>query len=74
MEEMMQVQHLGREDPQEKEMKPTPVFLPGKTLWWRSLAVNGELQLMVSQRVRYNWATKWQSKEQEALEGVSMLA
>ena len=26
----MWVQSLGREDPLEKEMQPTPVFLPGK--------------------------------------------
>ena len=26
----MQVQSLGREDPLEKEMQPTPVLLPGK--------------------------------------------
>ena len=27
----MQVQSLGREDPLEKEMQPTPGFLPGKS-------------------------------------------
>ena len=26
-----QVQSLGREDPLEKDMQPTPVFLPGKS-------------------------------------------
>ena len=26
-----QVRSLGREDPLEKEMEPTPVFLPGKS-------------------------------------------
>ena len=33
-----QVQSLGQEDPLEKEMQPTPVFLPGKSHGWRSLA------------------------------------
>ena len=28
---------LGQEDPLEKEMTPTPVFLPGKSLGQRSL-------------------------------------
>ena len=32
-----QVQSLGQEDPLEKEWKPTPVFLPGKSLGQRSL-------------------------------------
>ena len=32
------VQSLGQEDPLEKEMQPTPVFLPGKFHGWRSLA------------------------------------
>ena len=31
------VQSLGGEDPQEKEMQPTPVFLPGKFHGQRSL-------------------------------------
>ena len=29
---------LGGEDPLEKEMEPTPVFLPGKSHGWRNLA------------------------------------
>ena len=33
-----QVQLLGREDPLEKEIQPTPVFLPGKSRGHRSLA------------------------------------
>ena len=33
-----QVQSLGQEDPLEKEMQPTPVFLPGKSHGWRTLA------------------------------------
>ena len=32
------VQSLGQEDPLEKEMEPTPVFLPGKSRRQRSLA------------------------------------
>ena len=32
------VRSLGREDPLEKEMAPTPVFLPGKSRGQRSLA------------------------------------
>ena len=31
------VQSLGQEYPLEKEMQPTPVFLPGKSCGWRSL-------------------------------------
>ena len=33
----MQAQSLGWEDPLEKEMAPTPVFLPGKSHGQRSL-------------------------------------
>ena len=33
-----QVWFLGREDPLEKEMQPTPVFLPGESHGQRSLA------------------------------------
>ena len=31
------VQSLGREDPLEKEMQPTPIFLPGESHGQRSL-------------------------------------
>ena len=31
------VRSLGQEDPLEKEMQPTPVFLPGESHGWRSL-------------------------------------
>ena len=31
------VQSLGREDSLEKEMQPTPVFLPGESNGWKSL-------------------------------------
>ena len=34
----MQVQSLGEEDPLEEAPKPTPVFLPGESHGWRSLA------------------------------------
>ena len=34
----MQAQSLGREDPLEEEMQPTPVFLPEKSDEQRSLA------------------------------------
>ena len=33
----MQVQFLGQEDPLKEGMQPTPVFLPGESLWQRSL-------------------------------------
>ena len=33
-----QVQFLGQEDPLEKEMVPTPIFLPGKSHGQTSLA------------------------------------
>ena len=32
-----QVQSLGQEDPLEKKWQTTPIFLPGKSLGWRSL-------------------------------------
>ena len=38
------VQTLGREDTLEKEMAPTPVFLPGESHGRRSLA--GDMQSM----------------------------
>ena len=47
-----QVLSLGWEDPLEKEMAtPTPTFLPGKSLGWRSLVGYG---LWGSQRIRYD--------------------
>ena len=33
----IQVRSLGREDPLEEEMQPTPVFLPGESQGWGSL-------------------------------------
>ena len=39
---------LGREDPLEKEMQPTPVFLPGEIPWTEA---PGGLQSMGLQRV-----------------------
>ena len=41
-----QVQSLGKEDPLEKGMLPTPVFLPGELLWTE---MPGRLQSMESQ-------------------------
>ena len=45
-----QVQSLGREDPLEKGMQPTPVFLPGEFHEQRSLVGQG----MGSQIVGHN--------------------
>ena len=42
---------LGPEDPLEKVMQPTPVFLPGEFYGQRSL----EVQSMGLQRVGHNW-------------------
>ena len=36
-----QVQSPGREDPLEKEIVTQPVFLPGESHGWRSLAIHG---------------------------------
>ena len=46
---------LDQEDPLEKEMAPTPVFLPGESPWTEE---PGGLQSMGSQRVGQDWATK----------------
>ena len=46
------VQSLDQEDPLEKEMEPTLVFLPGKSHGQRIL--EGRLQSMGSQRVRHD--------------------
>ena len=51
------VQALDREDSLEKEMLPTPVFLPGKSHGQRSLAGYMELQ-----RVGHNLVTKQQQQ------------
>ena len=48
------VRSLGREDPLEKQMATSPVFLPGKSHGQRSLVGYG------LQRVRHNLATKQQ--------------
>jgi len=47
----MLVQSLGWEDPLEKDMATTPVFLPGKFHGQRHLV--GVLQSVGSQRVRH---------------------
>ena len=41
--------------PWRRAWQPTPVFLPGESLWTEE---PGGLQPMGSQRVRHNWATK----------------
>ena len=43
------------EDPLEEAWQPTPVFLPGESLWTE---VPGGLQSMGPQRVEHGWATK----------------
>ena len=50
---------LGWEDPLEKEMQPTPVFLPGKSQEQRSLS---GYSLWCCKRVRHNLLTKQQNK------------
>ena len=47
-----QVQSLGQEDPPwRKARQPTPVFLPGESLWTKE---PGGLQSMGTQRARNN--------------------
>ena len=48
---------LGREDPVEKEMQPTPVFLPGKSHGQRSLVGYSPWG---GKRVGYNLVAKQQ--------------
>ena len=43
---------LGQEDPLRREWLPTPVFLPGESLWTEE---PGELQSMVFQRALQDW-------------------
>ena len=50
------VQSLGWEDPLEKEMQPTPIFLPEEAYGQRSLV--GYTQSMGSQRVRHELGRK----------------
>ena len=47
------VWNLGKEDPPEQEIQPTPVFLPGKISWTEEPA---GLQSMRLQRAQRNWA------------------
>ena len=51
----MRIQSLGQEDPLEKEMQPTPVFLPGKSHGRRSLE---DCSLWGHKRVGHDLATK----------------
>ena len=50
----MQVQSLGRDNPLEEEMAPTPVFLPGESHGQSSLVGHS----LGSERVRHNWVTE----------------
>ena len=55
--EEMRVQSLGQEDPLEKEMQPTPVFLPGEVHGQRRLV---GYNLWGRKRVRHELVTKKQ--------------
>ena len=57
------LQLLDWEDPLEKGMEPTPVFLPGESPWTQE---RGGLQSMGSQRVRHNCTTKHSTVESGA--------
>ena len=46
--DLLQATNLGQEDPPEKEMQPTPVFLPGESHGQRSLAGFSSWGLMES--------------------------
>ena len=63
----MRVRSLGQEDPVEKEMQPTPVFLSGRSHGQRSLI---GLQSMGSHRVRHDWATKQLSSNTLRISGL----
>ena len=52
-----QIQSVGQEDPLEKEMQSTPVFLPRKSHGQRNLAGNSPWSC---KRVRHNLETKQQ--------------
>ena len=54
----IRVQSLGQEDPLEKKMQPTPVFLPGKSHGQRSLTGYSR------KRVGHNVVTKQQQQQQ----------
>ena len=49
------VPSLFQEDPLEKGLQPTPVFLPGESPWTEE---PGGLQSMGLQRVGHDWAAK----------------
>ena len=55
----MRVWSLGQEDPLEKEMEAHSSILAWRILWTEK---PGGLQSMVSQRVRYAWATHHQQR------------
>ena len=58
----MQVRSLGWEDPLEKEMKTTPVFLPREYHGQSSL---GELQSMGLQSIGHIWPTEHTIKKKQ---------
>ena len=60
-----QVQSLGQEDPLEKEMATTPVFLPGKSHGQGRLA---SYSPWGHRRVRYNLAAKQTKQNISSLE------
>ena len=52
------VRSLGREDPLEKEMATTPVFLPGESHGWRSLegySPRGHKESDTTERLHFTW-------------------
>ena len=58
----MWVQSLGQEDPLEKEMAPTPVFLPGESYGHRSLVGYSP---QGRRRVTHNLVTKHHHQQEE---------
>ena len=56
------VQSLGWEDPLEKEMKPTSVFLPGESHGWKSLVGYspwGHKELNTTEPLTHSLSTTW---------------
>ena len=60
-----QVQSLGREDPLEKGMQSTPVFLPGESHGQRSLVGHSPLG---SHRVAHDWVTDYHHCSRKAFD------
>ena len=55
-ETVRNAEDLGWEDPRRRARQPAPVFLPGESPWAED---PGGLQFVGSQRVRYDWPTKY---------------